>query len=63
MTFGAPIWFWGLLAIPVVALLFARSEQRAAVRLREFVSPRLLPQLSATLNRGRRLIRFGFVML
>ena len=63
MTFGAPVWFWGLLAIPVLALLFARSEQRAAVRLREFVSPRLLPQLSATVNQNRRLVRFGFVLL
>ena len=63
MTFGAPVWFWALLAIPVLALLFARSEQRAAVRLQEFVSPRLLPQLSATVNRSRRLMRFGFVLL
>lgn len=63
MSFGAPVWFWGLLAIPFLALLFYRSEQRAAVRLREFVSPRLLPQLSATVNRNRRMVRFGFVML
>src|SRR5579864_926120 len=63
MSFGAPVWFWGLLAIPVLTLLFARSEQRAAVRLRDFVSPRLLPQLSATVNRSRRLVRFAFVML
>src|SRR5690242_13092091 len=63
MTFGTPFWFWGLLAIPILALLFARSERRAAVRLRDFVSPRLLPQLSATVNRSRRLVRFGFVML
>ncbi len=63
MTFGAPVWFWGLLAIPVLALLFARAEQRGVARLREFVSPRLLPQLSATVNRARRLVRFGFLML
>jgi Ca-activated chloride channel homolog len=63
MSFGAPIWFWALSAIPILALLFTRSEQRAAVRLREFVSPRLLPQLSATVNRKRRLVRFGLLML
>jgi Ca-activated chloride channel family protein len=63
MSFGAPVWFWGLLAIPILALLFARSEQRAGRRLCEFVSPRLLPQLSVTLDRARRRMRFGFLML
>src|ERR1700757_4775483 len=63
MTFGAPVWFWALLAIPILAILFVRAEQRATARLREFVSPRLLPQLSATVNRARRLLRFGFLML
>jgi len=63
MSFGAPVWFWGLLAVPVLAVLFARAEQGAAARLREFVSPRLLPQLSATVNRARRLLRFSFLML
>jgi Ca-activated chloride channel family protein len=63
MSFGAPAWLWALLAIPVLALLFARAEQRAITRLREFVSPRLLPQLSATVNRSRRVLRFGWLML
>jgi Ca-activated chloride channel family protein len=63
MTFGAPEWFWGLLAIPVLAVLFTRAERRAVARLRKFVSPKLLPQLSATVNRSRRVLRFGFVLL
>src|SRR5947199_6058759 len=63
MSFGAPVWFWGLFAIPVLGLLFARAEERAAARLAEFVSPRLLPQLSATVNRKRRLVRFNLLML
>jgi Ca-activated chloride channel family protein len=63
MTFGAPEWFWALLAIPVLAALFARAEQRAVARLRQFVSAKLLPQLSATVNRSRRVLRFGFVLL
>ncbi len=63
MTFGAPVWFWGLLAIPVLAVFFVRAEQRGVERLREFVSARLLPQLSATVNRKRRVVRFGFLML
>ena len=63
MSFGAPIWFWALLVIPVLALLFARAEQRGIGRLREFVSPRLLPHLAATVNRSRRILRFGLLML
>ena len=59
MSFGAPEWFWGLLAIPILALLFVRAESRGAERLREFVSARLLPQLSGTVNRFRRALRFG----
>ncbi len=63
MSFGAPIWFWALLAIPVLAVLFARAEQRGVTKLREFVSPRLLPQLAATVNRSRRILRFALLML
>src|SRR5438874_6906326 len=63
MSFGAPIWFWALLAIPVLAVLFARAEQRGVTKLREFVSPRLLPQLAGSVNRGRRIVRFSLVML
>jgi Ca-activated chloride channel family protein len=63
MSFGAPIWFWALLVIPVLALLFGRAEQRGIARLREFVSPRLLPQLAATVNRSRRVFRFALLML
>src|SRR5436853_4918257 len=63
MSFGAPIWFWALLAIPVLAVLFARAQQRGVAKLREFVSPRLLPQLAATVNRGRRVLRFALLML
>jgi len=63
MSFGAPIWFWALLAIPILAVLFARAEQRGVAKLREFVSPRLLPQLAATVNRSRRVLRFALLML
>ena len=59
MSFGAPEWFWGLLAIPVLVALYVRAEYRGAERLGEFVSPRLLPQLSGTVNRFRRVLRFG----
>ena len=63
MNFGAPEWFWALLAIPIAILLFARAEKRAALRLREFVSERLLPNLARTVDRRRRKLRFGLTLL
>jgi Ca-activated chloride channel family protein len=58
MSFGASQWFWALLVIPILAGLFLRAERRAAVRLREFVSERLLPDLARTVDRRRRKLRF-----
>jgi Ca-activated chloride channel family protein len=43
--------------------LYVRAEHRAAERLREFVSPRLLPQLAATIDRRRRALRFALQLL
>jgi Ca-activated chloride channel family protein len=63
MSFGAPHWFWALLALPAFVFFYVRAEQQAAERLREFVSPRLLPQLAATINRSRRVLRFGLQLL
>jgi Ca-activated chloride channel family protein len=63
MNFGAPQWFWVLAILPVLVLLYARAERRSAKMLREFVSPRLLPQLTGNIDRLRRAIRFGCVLL
>src|SRR3984893_16245857 len=63
MSFGAPEWLWGLLAAPILVGLFARAEKRGTERLREFVSPRLLPQLAATVDRSRRVLRFALQLL
>jgi Ca-activated chloride channel homolog len=63
MTFGAPHWFWALLLIPFLALLFVRAERKATLRLREFVSERLLPNLARTVDRRRRILRFALVLL
>jgi Ca-activated chloride channel family protein len=63
MIFGLPQWFWALLAVPMLVALFLRAEQRAALRLREFVSERLLPTLARTVDRRRRGLRFALVLL
>ena len=63
MTFGAPEWLWGLLVIPLLIALFVHAEDRALKRLQHFVSARLLPQLAGTVNRPRRVVRFGLQLL
>ena len=63
MSFGAPQWFWALAVLPLLIGLYIRGERRSALQLREFVSPRLLPQLAGNVDRMRRAIRFGFVLL
>ena len=63
MTFGAPEWLWALLLIPLLMALFVRAERGALRRLQEFVSARLLPQLADTVNRPRRMTRFGLQLL
>ena len=49
--------------IPLLIALFVRSEHRGLKRLQQFVSARLLPQLAGTVNRRRRILRFGLLLL
>jgi len=63
MNLGAPNWLWALAILPLLVLLYAQAERRSAIKLREFVSPRLLPQLAGNVDRVRRAIRFAFVLL
>jgi Ca-activated chloride channel family protein len=63
MSFGHPIWLWGLLALPALAFFFARAEQIGREKLRQFVAARLLPQLAGTVNRTRRIVRFILLLL
>lgn len=63
MTFGAPHWFWALLIVPALLALFIHAEQQATLRLREFVSERLLPNLAGTVDRRRRNLRVALALL
>ena len=63
IDFGAPNWFWALALIPLLILLFVRAEKRARLRLRTFVSERLLPNLARTVDRRRRKLRFALILL
>ncbi|MEY2486203.1 MAG: Ca-activated chloride channel [Verrucomicrobiota bacterium] len=63
MNFGAPGWLWGLLALPMLVVIFVLAERRSARRLRDFVAPRLLPQLAGEVDHFRRAIRFALQLL
>src|SRR4051812_11483346 len=62
MNFGSPEWFWALLVLPLGVFLFLHAERRSAQRLRDFVSPRLLPALAGKVDQRRRRVRFGLQM-
>ena len=62
MSFGTPAWFWGLLLVPFCAVLFVRAERRAALRLHEFVSPRLFSRLAGTVNRFARGLKYALLL-
>src|SRR4051812_14391920 len=63
MSFAVPEWFFALLALPLLAILFVVAERKSAQRLREFVAPRLLPQLTSSVDRFRRALRFSLQLL
>jgi Ca-activated chloride channel homolog len=63
INFGAPNWLWAFAIIPLLILLFVRAEKRATLRLRSFVSERLLPNLARTVDRRRRKVRFALLLL
>ena len=63
LSFGAPLWLWGLPALPVLAGLFVWAERRAAVRLvRLLREPRLRAQLTGAASAARRRWRFGLLL-
>src|SRR5947207_11878210 len=63
MNFGVPNWLWTLAILPLLVLLYAQAEPCTAIKLREFVSRRLLSQLAGNVDRVRRAIRFALVLL
>jgi Ca-activated chloride channel homolog len=63
MTFAAPAWFWGMLAVPFfIALAFANERAREE-KLGKLVAARLRPRLADTVSLARRRLRFLFLLL
>src|SRR5438552_2304911 len=63
MTFGAPEWFWTFAILPLLVALYLRAERRRTIILREFIAPRLLPELAGNVDRTCRVLRFVCVLL
>ncbi|MCX6971354.1 MAG: VWA domain-containing protein [Verrucomicrobia bacterium] len=63
LTFGAPLWLWGLLALPVFAGLYVWSHLRGRALVSKVVAPRLREQLAGSVSVARRVIRGIFIVL
>lgn len=63
LTFGSPLWLWGLLALPVLVGVFVWAEHRAANRLVRLIrEPRLRAQLTGAASAARRRWRYGLLL-
>jgi len=63
MTFGAPIWLWGLAALPLFLVLFFWNEHRRSQMLGKLVAARLASRLAGSVSVGKRRFRFLLLLL
>jgi len=57
LTFGAPVWLWGTLVLPLLGFLYAWSQYRGRALVAKVVAPRLLGQLAGSVSIARRVLR------
>ncbi|MEN9468753.1 MAG: hypothetical protein RL630_486 [Verrucomicrobiota bacterium] len=62
LTFGSPVWFWLLAAIPLAAIMFLWSHRRGRELVSKIVAPRLREQLAGSVSPMRRGIRAAFML-
>ena len=63
ISMGAPLWLWGLLALPVLAGLFLWAEHHAHRRLERLIqNPKLRRQLTGAASVGRRRLRYVLLL-
>ncbi|MFA7234581.1 MAG: VWA domain-containing protein [Terrimicrobiaceae bacterium] len=63
LTFGSPLWLWGLLALPVFAALYVWSHLRGRALVSKVVAPRLREQLAGSVSVPRRVVRGVLIVL
>jgi Ca-activated chloride channel family protein len=57
LTFGSPLWLWGLCAIPLFAGLLVWAEFHGRRLVSKVVAPRLRDQLAGSVSQARRILR------
>lgn len=62
MRFAEPMFLWGLLTLPLFALLFAYAYHRRKKLAARFVSLSMLPKLSTSLSPWRRLAKVTLLL-
>jgi len=62
LTFGSPLWLWWLLAVPVLAALYAWSHFRSRALVERVVAPRLRERLAGSVSSARRIVRACLVL-
>ena len=62
LTFGSPLWLWGLVAVPVFAALYAWSQLRCRALVERVVAPRLREKLAGSVSMARRAVRACLVL-
>ena len=62
LTFGSPLWLWGLLAVPVLAALYVWAHLRGRALVERVVAPRLRELLAGSVSTARRIVRAVLVL-
>lgn len=57
LTFGSPLWLWGLLGLPVFAAFYIWSHLRGRALLSKVVAPRLRERLAGSVSVARRAVK------
>lgn len=63
MSCAQPLWFWGLLLLPVLGALQVVRERRRRALLTKLVASRLQEQLAGTVSSTKRWLRFTLLLL
>ncbi|TSA35602.1 MAG: VWA domain-containing protein [Verrucomicrobiaceae bacterium] len=62
LTFGSPLWLWGLLGLPVLAAFYIWSHLRGRALLSKVVAPRLRERLAGSVSVFRRTVKAVLVL-
>jgi len=62
LTFGSPLWLWGLLGLPVFAAFFIWSHLRGRALLEKVVAPRLRERLAGSVSVARRAVKAVLIL-